>query len=309
MGGDVGYYPQWAQNTSNYLNNAANSNVNVIIWSWCVQMDDKLAAGTLTNEYLAPMAAFEAEYPDVVFVYMTGHAPGPGEMNPTVDTRTKAACEAIREWCSVGNRVLYDFNDIEHYDPDGTFFEYVSDSCNYYATNNGAAAGNWATEWQAAHTENTDWYDCYAAHSVALNGNRKAYAAWALWCALARDLDRDGLADEWEERHGGAGLFGGGTNDYDGDGVTDWTEYVQDSSPTNTGGRFAIDGPAGAGGPGAAFSSSTGRVYSLESSVDLTGDDWSSITSRTGTGAAMSLTDSEPAQGLNVYRVQVAVPD
>lgn len=114
MGGDVGYYPQWVTNTTNYLNQPANADVNVVIWSWCGQMDDKYAAGTLTNQYLAPMAALEAEYPDVVFVYMTGH------VDIWDDADNKAACEAIRNWCAVSNRVLYDFNDIEHWDPDGT---------------------------------------------------------------------------------------------------------------------------------------------------------------------------------------------
>jgi hypothetical protein len=32
---------------------------------------------------------------------------------------------------------------------------------------------------------NVDWYECSAAHSQALNGNRKAYAAWWLWASLA----------------------------------------------------------------------------------------------------------------------------
>ena len=44
---------------------------------------------------------------------------------------------------------------------------------------------NWATEWQASHTLNVDWYQCSAAHSQALNGNQKAYAAWHLWARLA----------------------------------------------------------------------------------------------------------------------------
>ena len=35
MGGDVGYYPQWYNNTVTYLNNPDNSDVNVVMWSWC----------------------------------------------------------------------------------------------------------------------------------------------------------------------------------------------------------------------------------------------------------------------------------
>jgi len=113
---DVGYYPGWVVCTSNYLNDPAHADVNVILWSWCGQMDDKYAAGTLSNEYLRPMATFEREYPRVAFVYMTGH------VDIWDDADNKAACAAIRDWCSVSNRILYDFNDIEHYDPDGTYF-------------------------------------------------------------------------------------------------------------------------------------------------------------------------------------------
>jgi hypothetical protein len=310
MGGDAGYYPQWYNNTVAYLNDPTHADVNVIIWSWCGQMDDEYAAGTLSNYYLLPMSSLETSYPDVVFIYMTGHAPDPGEMNPAIDTRTKDACRCIREYCLANNKVLYDFNDIEHYNPDGTFFEFVSDSCQYYATNGGAATGNWATEWQDSHVQNTDWYSCSSAHSQPLNANQKAYAAWALWCRLAEDLDRDGIADEWEERYGGTGLFGGGTNDFDGDSLPDWMEYVQDSSPTNAGPSFAIQGPPESGAAGAEFSSVTSRIYSLESLDVLPGDQhWTAVTNQRGTGAAMSLEDDHPEAKLTVYRVQVAVPD
>ncbi len=176
---DVGYYPAWVVCTSNYLNDPANADVNVVIWSWCGQMDDKYAGGTLTNEYLAPMAAFERNYPNVTFVYMTGH------VDIWDDANNKAACEAIRNWCSVSNRVLYDFNDIEHYNPDGAYFEFVNDDCGVYNGAGGSQIGNWAVAWQTSHVQNVDWYECNSAHSEPLNANLKAYAAWALWCRIA----------------------------------------------------------------------------------------------------------------------------
>ena len=303
MGGDVGYYPAWAQNTSNYLNDSANSNVNVVIWSWCGQMDDKYAGGTLTNEYLAPMATFEREYPHVAFVYMTGH------VDIWDDANNKAACEAIRAWCSVSNRILYDFNDVEHHDPDGTYYEFVGDDCGVYDGAGGSAIGNWATEWQAAHMQDVDWYDCGSAHSQPLNANLKAYAAWALWCRLGADLDRDGLADAWEERHGGLGRFGGGTNDCDHDGIADWEEFVQDSSPTNANPRFRIDESVSTNVPALEFATSTGRVYALQACDDLAAGDWASITSRPGTGAAMTLADETAFPGCRAYGVAVSVPE
>ena len=301
MGGDVGYYPAWLANTTNYLNNAANSNVNVIIWSWCGQMGDKYSSGTLTNEYLQPMADLEAAYPDVIFVYMTGH------VDIWDDADNKAACEVIRDWCSFGNRVLYDFNDIEHYDPDGNYYEWVNDSCDLYAYAGGSITGNWATAWQDSHIEDVDWYSCSSAHSQPLNANRKAYAAWALWCQLAADMDRDTLADVWEDAHGGTHLFAGGTNDCDLDGLTDWQEYILDQSPTNTSAPFVIEGMTPSNSAAMEFSSSAERFYSLKVCENLCDGDWSNVTGRAGTGGMMTLTDERPKTGVQAYRVAVSV--
>jgi len=179
MGGDVGYYPQWVNNTRAYLDNPANADVNVIIWSWCGQVDDKYSAGTLDSEYLTPMAQLETIYPGVKFVYMTGH------VDIWDDADNKAANQMIRDFCTANDKILYDFADIERYNPDGTYFEYVNDSCDYYDGPGGALLGNWATEWQDSHTQGLDWYNCSSAHSQPLNANRKAYAAWWLWATLA----------------------------------------------------------------------------------------------------------------------------
>ena len=179
MSGDCGYYPQWVNETVAYLNNPANSDVNVIIWSWCGQVDDKYAAGTLGSEYLIPMAQLEVDYPDVSFIYMTGH------VDHWDDANNKAANQMVRDYCITNDKVLYDFAAIESYDPDGTFFDFPHDNCNYYESVTGPLLGNWATEWQNSHTVNVDWYDCNSAHSEPLNANRKAYASWWLWATLA----------------------------------------------------------------------------------------------------------------------------
>ena len=176
MAGDVGYYPDWVENTENYL--SANADVNVIIWSWCGQVDSKYAAGTLESEYLTPMAQLEADYPKVTFVYMTGH------VDIWDDADNKAANQTIRKYCTANGKVLYDFADIERYDPGGTYFEYVNDDCGYYDGPGGTFLGNWAIEWQGSHSEGEDWYNCSSAHSQPLNANQKAYAAWWLWARL-----------------------------------------------------------------------------------------------------------------------------
>ncbi len=179
MPGDCGYYPQWVNETEAYLDNPVNSDVNVIIWSWCGQVDNKYAAGTLASEYLIPMDQLETDYPAVTFIYMTGH------VDHWDDANNKAANQMIRDFCNANNKVLYDFADIESYDPDNTFYEFPHDNCNYYESEDGPQLGNWAIEWQNSHTEDEDWYNCSSAHSQPLNANRKAYAAWWLWVTLA----------------------------------------------------------------------------------------------------------------------------
>ncbi len=178
---DGGYYPNWVQETYDYLKDPSHADVNVIVWSWCGQ-----AAGysyrDMIGKYLKPMSKLESKYPHVTFVYMTGHANGSGD-NSNLHQRN----QQIREYCIANNKVLYDFYDIECYDPDGTYYgdKRVSDNCDYDSDNNGSHDSNWAANWQSAHIKGVDWYDCQAAHSQPLNGNQKAYAAWWLWARLA----------------------------------------------------------------------------------------------------------------------------
>lgn len=174
---DVGYYPQWVDETRSYLD--SHPACNVIIWAWCGQINNKYVEGTLDSEYLTPMSQLEIDYPGVTFVYMTGH------VNHYADATTKAANQMVRDYCIANNKVLYDFADIESYDPDGTYFEFAHDNCDYYASASGPLLGNWAIEWQNSHVVDVDWYDCLSAHSQPLNANQKAYAAWWLWVSIS----------------------------------------------------------------------------------------------------------------------------
>jgi len=171
---DCGYYPNWVDETEEYLDDPSHADVNVIIWSWCGQVGSQTEQSMIDN-YLAPMTQLELDYPGVMFVYMTGHADGSGEAG-NLHLRN----QQIRDYCIANDKVLYDFYDIECYDPDAEYFgdRFVDDGCYY-------TGGNWAIEWQDAHVEGVDWYSCSAAHTQPLNANQKAYACWWLWAALA----------------------------------------------------------------------------------------------------------------------------
>ena len=177
ISGDLGNPDRtsWADRTRTYLENPSNADVNVVIWSWCGQVSG--ATETDIETYLNLMSSLENDYPNIRFVYMTGHTDGSG-----LEGNLHLRNEQIRDYCSANNKILYDFADIESYDPDGDYFgdKYVTDSCNY---DDGEISGNWADEWCDNHSD--EWYDCSSAHSHALNANLKAYAAWYLWVRLA----------------------------------------------------------------------------------------------------------------------------
>jgi hypothetical protein len=170
----------WETATRNYLNNPANNDVNVVIWSWCGQVSN--ATQNDINTYLNLMSGLENDFPNVRFVYMTGHLDG-GGVNGNLNQRN----EQIRNFCLANGKILYDFNDIESYNPDGNYYldKYANDNCDYDSDGNGSLDKNWGIDWQNSHTLNIDWYNCSAAHSQPLNGNLKAYAAWWLWAKIA----------------------------------------------------------------------------------------------------------------------------
>jgi hypothetical protein len=180
MYGDLGNPDRtsWASDTRDYL--ADNPDVNVVIWAWCGEVSTATEADI--NTYLDLMQDLENDYPDVVFVYMTGHLDGSG-----LEGNLHVRNEQIRTFCKDNNKVLYDFEDIESYNPDGDYFgdKYVTDGCEYDSNGDEDQDSNWAIEWQNAHTEGVDWYTCNSEHSQPLNANQKAYAAWWLWARIA----------------------------------------------------------------------------------------------------------------------------
>ena len=142
--------------------------INIVMWSWCGGVSDNTEAGI--DAYLDAMDQLETDYPDVVFVYMTGHLDGTG-----ADGNLRTRNNQIRDYCTTNDKLLFDFADIESYDPDGTFYPDGSDWC------------EWCETWCAANTcpdlDCVDDADC--AHSVCFNCYQKGAAAWWMMARIA----------------------------------------------------------------------------------------------------------------------------
>jgi hypothetical protein len=162
------------------------SRANVIAWSWCGGLTDgnQLGAGATeaqVSNYLNAMSQLERDYPDIAFVYMTAHLDGTG-----ANGNTNQRNEQIRAYCRANNKVLFDFADIESYDPDGAI-NYMplgaDQDCSYDGT-------NWADEWLARNPDSVLGYSFgYNAvdtnHTRILNCNLKGRAFWWLLARIS----------------------------------------------------------------------------------------------------------------------------
>ncbi len=176
----------WADRTRELLNQEGNT-INMVMWSWCGQVSDARLEDIHTYTFL--MNLLETEFPNVTFIYMTGHLDGTG-INGTLHQKN----EMIREFCIENKKILFDFADIESYDPNGNYFlnKDADDGC-YYVLN--GETRNWAEEWCVNNPDKCK--DCNGcAHSHCLNCQNKGKAFWWL---LARAAGWDGQASSVQD--------------------------------------------------------------------------------------------------------------
>jgi hypothetical protein len=111
---------------------------------------------------------------------MTGHLDGSGKKG-NLNRRN----QQIREFCRKNSKILYDFADIESFDPDGkiNYMElYARDSCDYKEK---GVTKNWADEWVKKNSEHRVELPANAAHSKPLNGALKGRAFWWMMARMA----------------------------------------------------------------------------------------------------------------------------
>jgi len=123
-GDDLGHNGDisWVPPTESWLD--AHPEYNMVMWSWCGGCSDNTEEGI--NIYLNAMNQLEQDYPDVTFIYMTGHLDGSGPSG-----NLYARNNQIRNYCLSNDKILFDFADIESYDPDGNYYPDDSDNCGW----------------------------------------------------------------------------------------------------------------------------------------------------------------------------------
>jgi hypothetical protein len=205
----------WVTATQQYL--AGHPEITHVMWSWCYGLND---TGNVAP-YLQRMESLEAQFPNVTFIYMTGRTNASGVGSSGYDYQS---AKLIREYCKANNKILYDFHDIESWDPDGEYYDDLgtNENCDY-------SGGNWATAWQSAHSG--EWYNTSASsnHTQPLNENLKAFATWHM---LARLAGWDGVSkDSWSVDWSKAGVWDNNVK-----GIPDtssWTVYNVKNAPYN----------------------------------------------------------------------------
>ena len=113
---------------------------------------------------------------------------GPGRHRPRHIERTSPAGRAtgqsgnlharnnqIRSYCQTNNKILFDFADIERYDPDGIHYPDGTDWCEWCET--------WCTSHSCPALDCVDDEDCQ--HSVCFNCYQKGKAFWWMMARIA----------------------------------------------------------------------------------------------------------------------------
>ena len=136
------------------------------MWAWCGQQSDNSTA--TVQQYLDTLNSFESQYPAMRFILMTGHTDGSGPGGTLYRNNNQ-----VRDYARTHGKVLFDFADIESYDPAGNYYPNTDDSC------------PWCNDWCSAHPADCVNLPDACAHSHPLNCKLKGNAFWWMMARLA----------------------------------------------------------------------------------------------------------------------------
>ena len=185
------------QATRNYLDDPDNSEINVVMWSWC-----SIGGHDVTGNYLPGMQTLINEYGKsgtkigtntgqrqvpVTFIFMTGHA----ETNSnTGDGRPRNQADTIIGYCQAKGYFCLDYYGIDSHDMDDNYWEDAGDN-----GNSEDYGGNFYIDWEQEHQVGDGYYEnkstpggsvTYGDHNTQhITANRKAYAMWWILAQIA----------------------------------------------------------------------------------------------------------------------------
>jgi hypothetical protein len=184
------------QATRNYLDDPANAEINVVMWSWC-----NIAGHDVEGNYIPGMQTLINEYGEggskighgsgqrekaVTFIFMTGHA----NYNENVGIgKPKNQADLILDYCRENNYYCLDYYGIDTHDMDGNYWEDAGDD------GNSSDGGHFYQEWQDNQSVGEGYFEnrnspggsvAYGAHNTQhITANRKAYAMWYILASIA----------------------------------------------------------------------------------------------------------------------------
>jgi len=169
------------QATRNYLDDPDNSEINVVMWSWC-----NIAGHDVATNYIPGMQTLINEYPTVAFIFMTGHANRNANLG---DGNPKNQADLIINYCEENKFYCLDYYGIDTHDMAGNYWEDAGDD------GNSSAGGNFYADWQNSHSVGDGYFEnksspdgsvTYGAHNTQhITANRKAYAMWYILATIA----------------------------------------------------------------------------------------------------------------------------
>jgi Tol biopolymer transport system component len=123
---------------------------------------------------------------------------------------------------------------------------------------------------------------------------------------LPADVDGDGLDDAWEMRYFG-GLTHNGSDDSDGDGLSDWLESKTGTDPTNPASRFNSQAAVSSntGQVTITWQSAPGRSYRVQYKDDLNQTNWNDVSAGVWINGSTATCEDNIAgsSGRRFYRV------